>query len=192
MTELETPQEQGADAFSEKFVASLRRLQALIDERLRRTALSAEMMTNDELNDFIARALPHIAFEAEDDEVLQMDTPFIASGPGGLALLEGDECVGWDAVPEGDVVLGTVSSITLTAAPSLECMLDHMREPGDITVTGLSLSLAVILSNARYYSGLLPDGGHQAEVVVPETQQVLVPVVYQMPTRVVDISDFQQ
>lgn len=186
MTELDTPQEQANDVFTKKYIGKLQQLQALIDERLRRTALSADTMTQDELNDFIARALPHIAFEAEDDETLQSDAPFIATGPGGLALLEGDEFVGWDAVPEGDVVLGTVSSITLTAAPSLECMLESIGTPGDIPITGVSLSLAVILSNARYYAGLLPNGDHETTTVLPDTQQVLVPIVYRMPTRVVN------
>lgn len=165
----------------------IRYLQLMVEDRLRQTGISINDMTEDQQQSLIDKIDPYIAFEVQQSSDFFIGMPIEAEGKGGFLVIDTEAALlGAEQTEPKDKITGTVCKVHAYPVPSKFLM----AQPADIEGVPLydqSLSIHIVLSDARFYSKLSNDGIYQVE---QDLSQFLIgiPVVYDMDIRMANIN----
>lgn len=167
--------------------SALADFQTIVSDFMMRAGTSMNDLAEDELRQLVARIDPHLKFELQASQDIYKGMPIIVYGDGAFLLTDPKGAiVGIRVTSPDEVITGIVNSIQINPVPTREIVLSvGKNEP--IPTYDLSLSAVIIIENAKFYSA--PDVDGEFEVVHDLAEfGVAVPLVYNMKTRVADIT----
>jgi len=175
------------DAEDLRLRAALSHLQGIVLSFLQRTGQSINELTQEEQQRLVDQIRPHLAFELDASDDIYRGMPIVVEGCGAfLATDDEGSLLGAQVTKDGDVLTGVIDTVQAYPVPSREIVL-RSDQNDSLPTYDQSLSAVVVIDGAHFYTGPDSDGVYQA-VHDLTGLQIVVPVVYGMPIRMVDIT----
>lgn len=182
---------EGLAASAEESRRIMKAMQATVLRFAREQDLDIRTVTEEGMNAFIDKVLSHVAFEAYGSKFFAEGNVMIAVGEGGFgAITQGkDSVIRWQPMAGEDMLMGEIENITISLVPAKQCMAEAVDSP-EFAVTEYSLSAAVAIKNARFYTDRQPDGEYAQEIDLSEAHStVFLPAAYEMNTQILAVEE---
>jgi hypothetical protein len=165
--------------------SALADLQATVTNFMQRNHRSINELTEDEQQALVDSIDPHLKFEFKNSPDFYEGMPIVVRGVGAFLMMDAKGLlVGAQVTATGDVITGTVSDVQAFPVPTRELVLSSALDEA-LPVYDQSLSAVIIIEDATFHSQPSSDGTYQITHDLGGFL-VVIPVVYNMDTRVAD------
>ncbi len=166
MIDIDTQEPSPPNPSFEKFWSFMTRMQERVDAHVRSLHVPLKALSNEELVEFVHRLNSYLEFELSSDNI-ESGMPVCVKGSG---LLIASDKEGYDTgseiVAEDDVVIGSVSSVSVRTVPTFDAVVEAQGSQSTGDSHDFMLSVAAILEDSLFCVGLDVHGNpsHQHDL----------------------------